>query len=345
MKCPACGFENFDRAVKCVRCQALLMQQTVVDSDVPRAKSRRRLRNWWYGCLRAWGFRWQKDGSVVESWWQQHFGRGRLSFERLEDEPLLLAVLFLPLSLLLPSSVQFMLGRRYRGICFLLMALFGVAAIFLLMGTRFYLLGFYTLVMAQTCAFCDLIVIRQWSMMRRLVVSLIVSMTLFYGLFYMQTRVLDRTLRAHELMMIPQYYLDGELIGGMIVRMERRAQYQVGDIVLLTNEWRQRRGYANRGDYQIIDRLLAKGENTLKIKQNRLIFENGEVNLMMPLNPAWRGPEMEIKLHTGEYALFRSWFTGNYALREVNLRPIVTDSDIECKISEIVFPLWQRKTL
>ncbi len=345
MKCPACGFENFDRAVKCVRCQVLLMQQTVVDSDVPRAKSRHRIRNWWYGRLRAWGFHWLKDGSVPENWWQRHFGRGRISFERLQNEPLLLTILFLPLSLLLPSSVQFMLGRKYRGAFFLLIALSGAAAIVLLMGTRFYLLGFYLMVMAQTCSFCDLITIRYWSMTRRIVISLIVSMTLFYGLFDVETRALYRVLQTYDLMMIPRYYLGGELINGMVVRIERPAQYQAGDIVLLRSYWRRERGYLNRGDYQIIDRLLVKGENTLKIKQNRLIFDNGEVNLMTPLNPAWHASDMEIKLQKGEYALFRSWFTGVYGLREVDLRPIVTDSDIECKISKIVFPLWQRKTL
>lgn len=344
MKCPACGFENFDRAVKCVRCQALLMQQTVVDCEVPRAKSRHGIRNWWYGRLRAWGFRWQKDGSVPERWWRK-IRLGTITFPGLQDLPVRLVLFDFPLCLFLPSSVQFMLKRKYRAYIFLGMALSGLLAIFILMGTRFYLLGFYLFAMAQTCAFCDLIVINGWNRMRRLVVSLLVSIIVFYTMFYAETRVLDRALRAYELMMIPQYYLDGELIGGMIVRMERPAQYQAGDIVLLRNYWQRGPGYVNRGDYLIIDRLLAKGENTLKIKENRLIFDNGEVNLITPLNPEWHYPDGEIKLSANEYAIIRSWFTGVYGVREVGLRPKVTSGDIECKISKIVFPLWQRKAL
>ncbi len=344
MICPHCQFDNLDEKRYCVRCGRFLLVGDI-ETTPPRAKHRGGLRHLYYAFRRAKGFRWSEgDQSEIP---EERYHRSLFRI------PYWLSGWFVPsviriapeqsmgmrmslwlLGWLVPSVAQFASGRPKRGRIFLGLFLAGLICWVLLIGTFWWNLSLILLALAYVLSVFDYYFPAYRGQWKRILTNAAFSFVFFifayYCFGYLDTVILRHTGGVR----VRVDYRNAVLRSHDIVMVRRLDNYQVGDIVQFNT---MPGAYFNPAVY---DRLLAGPGETVVVKNNQLLAQDGSPWPVRPISEKWVWRNSEVTPKNLQFVVIPS------AIRDgVNVDPIIGIGNINGKVTRIIFPWWRRQTL
>ena len=357
MKCPQCGLNNLEHIDVCVKCGCLLVAGSLPEDfspEAPRAGKLNPIRRLYWKWRRSRRIILPDDGPGTHvPFWKKPF-----STSLYYGEPVPGSLLAMFLSYILPGSGQLLMGRRLRGIAFIIPAILTLLVFALAMST--YLVdGIRTCMnvylVLQCISVFDAMPKVRASRTADIIANIIIAASIWFVCFFVINTAIPYATRyfwsGSELRIIYYNFPESCIVQyNDTLLLQKKDAYERGNIVMYTCSVPYL--YNNRTrwntNYITIGKILGVPGETVTVK-NAIISVNSielENQAELTLRPQ-KIPDMEWTLGTDEYFIISSTLQQRLLSRihEERRGAVQKVKNITGQATRIVSPFARRKDL